>query len=159
MPRRAQVFKKEIVVDPKYKNAHVAKFINHIMQRGKKSLAQKIVYRAFDIVLEKTKRDPLTIFDQAIKNVAPTLEVKSRRIGGANYQIPFEVRGDRRNTLAFRWIIQAARARKGKPMAEKLAFELLNAARNQGAAIKKKEDTHKMAIANKAFAHYAHYTR
>lgn len=155
MPRRSQVFRKKTILDTKYKNALVGKFINHVMQRGKKTVAAKIVYGAFDIIAQKTKKDPLTLFDQAIKNVSPSLEVKSRRIGGANYQIPFEVRGDRKITLAMRWIIEAALAKKGKPMAQKLAQELIDASKNQGSAIKKKEDTHRMALANKAFAHYA----
>ena len=155
MPRRSQVFRKKITLDPKYKNALVGKFINHVMQRGKKTVATKIIYGAFDIIAKKTKRDPLVVFDHAIKNTSPSLEVKSRRIGGANYQIPFEVRGERKVTLAMRWIIEAALAKKGKPMAQKLAQELIDASRNQGAAIKKKEDTQRMALANKAFAHYA----
>lgn len=155
MPRRSQVFRKKPVVDTKYKNALVGRLINHIMQRGKKTVASKIVYSALDIIAEKTKKDPVTIFDHAIKNVSPSLEVKSRRVGGANYQIPFEVRGDRKVTLAMRWILEAASTKKGKPMAQKLAQELIDASRNQGSAIKKKEDTLRMALANKAFAHYA----
>lgn len=156
MARRKRLLKrKQTLVDPKYKNALVGKFINHIMRKGKKTLAQKIVYQAFDKIAEKTKKDPLVVFDQAIKNVSPVLEVKGRRIGGANYQVPFEVKGERKNTLAFRWIIEAARSRKGKPMAEKLALELIDASEKRGAAIKKKDNIYRMAIANKAFAYFA----
>jgi small subunit ribosomal protein S7 len=155
MPRRSQVFRKKINTDPKYKNALVERLIVHIMQRGKKTVATKIVYGAFDVIAEKTKKDPLAIFDRAIKNVSPSLEVKSRRIGGANYQIPFEVRGERRVALALRWILEATAAKKGKPTAQKLAQELIDASQGQGSAIKKKGDTHRMAFANKAFAHYA----
>jgi len=154
--RRKKKIKRTINPDPKYNNTLVAKFINQLMKRGKKSVAQRVLYRAFDILIEKSKtEDPLEIFDQAIKNVSPLVEVKSRRIGGAHYQVPREVRGERRTTLAIRWLIQAARAKKGKPMAEKLAAELLDASKNTGVAVKKKEDTHRMAEANKAFAHFA----
>lgn len=141
--------------DPIYKNVRVAKFINQVMKRGKKTIARKIVYGAFDIIKEKTKKDPLEIFEQALQNAAPLLEVRPRRIGGATYQVPVEVKGDRRITLATRWIIQAAKAKKGKPMKEKLAEELIDAANNTGAAIKRKRDTHRMAEANRAFAHFA----
>ncbi len=140
--------------DPKYQNLVAAKFINRMMTAGKKSVAQGVFYDAFDILAEQQK-DPVQIFDEAIKNVSPILEVKSKRIGGANYQVPREVRGERRLSLAIRWIIAAAQAKKGKPMAEKLAEELLLAAKNEGNAIKKKLDTHRMAEANKAFAHFA----
>lgn len=153
--RGKQATKRKIKPDPKFDNLVVAKFINLIMQKGKKTIAQKIIYNAFDIIKEKTKKDPISIFDLAIKNVSPVLEVKSRRIGGANYQIPVEVRGDRRMTLAMRWIINAARTRKGKPMREKIAQELTDASQRQGEAIKKKEDVHRMAEANRAFAHFA----
>jgi len=153
--RRKQATKRKIKPDSKFDNLVLAKFINLIMQKGKKTIAQKIIYNAFDIIKEKTKKDPISIFDQAIKNVSPILEVKSRRIGGANYQIPVEVRGDRRLTLAMRWIIGAARTRKGKPMQEKIAQELMDASQRQGEAIKKKEDVHRMAEANRAFAHFA----
>jgi small subunit ribosomal protein S7 len=153
--RGKQATKRKIKPDSKFDNLVLAKFINLIMQKGKKTIAQKIIYNAFDIIKEKTKKDPISIFDQAIKNVSPILEVKSRRIGGANYQIPVEVRGDRRLTLAMRWIIGAARARKGKPMQEKIAQELMDASQRQGEAIKKKEDVHRMAEANRAFAHFA----
>ena len=154
--RRKRKIKKDIKSDPKYDNILVAKFINHLMKDGKKSIAQKAFYKSFEIIEKVTKgKDPLDVFDQAIKNVSPILEVKSRRIGGAHYQVPREVRGERRNTLAIRWIIQAARNRKGKPIAQKLAEELLEASQNSGTAVKKRQDTHRMAEANKAFAHFA----
>jgi small subunit ribosomal protein S7 len=153
--RGKQAPKRKILPDPKYKNIHIAKFINYLMLKGKKSIAQTVVYGAFDILKEKTKQDPLDIFDQAIKNITPALEVKSRRVGGANYQIPIQVRGDRKLSLAYHWIINAARNKKGKPMEEKLAAEILAAYNNEGDAIKKKLDMHRMAEANKAFAHFA----
>lgn len=153
--RGKQVPKRKIQPDPKYNSIVIAKFINHIMRRGKKSTAERIVYNTFDLIQQKIKKDPLEIFDQAIKNVSPVVEVKARRIGGANYQIPVEVRGDRRLTLAMRWIIEATNDRKGKPIQEKLAQELMDAANQQGAAIKKKEDVYRMAEANRAFAHFA----
>ena len=156
MARRKKVYTKEYTPDPRYGNILVTKLINHVMLSGKKSVAQRVVYDAFDIVKEKTKKDPIEVFDLAIKNVAPALEVKGRRIGGANYQIPYEVKGERRNTLAFRWIIEAARNKKGQPMAQKLSGEILEAAKRQGVAIKKKEDVQKMAESNKAFAHFAY---
>lgn len=155
MGRRNKKEKRILLPDPKYKNLAVAKFVNNIMEEGKKSVAQTIVYKAFDIIRDKTQKDPVGIFSQAIKNVSPLLEVKSKRVGGANYQVPIEVKGDRRTALASRWIINAARSRKGKPMAVKLADELIEASKKQGSAIKKKEDTHRMAEANKAFAHFA----
>ena len=149
--------KRKILPDPKYKSINLAKFINYIMERGKKTVAQGIVYGAFDILKEKTKQDPLEIFDQAIKNVTPSLEVKSRRVGGANYQIPIPVRGERKIALSYHWIIDAARHKKGKPMAEKLANELFEAYQNQGDAVKKRMDVHRMAEANRAFAHFARF--
>lgn len=149
--------KRKILPDPKYKSVHVAKFVNYIMRRGKKTVAHGVVYGAFEMLREKTKQDPLEIFDQAIKNVSPVLEVKSRRVGGANYQIPIPVRGERKTALAYHWIIGAARHKKGKPMAEKLANELLDAYNNQGDAVKKKMDVHRMAEANRAFAHFARF--
>ena len=149
--------KRKILPDPKYKSTHIAKFINYIMERGKKTVAQNIVYRALDLLREKTKQDPLEIFDQAIKNVSPVLEVKSRRVGGANYQIPIPVRGERKMALAYHWVINAAGNKKGKPMAEKLANELFDAYNNQGDAVKKKQDVHRMAEANRAFAHFARF--
>ena len=133
----------------------VAKFINYVMRKGKKSVAQKIVYRTFELVEKKQKQDPVEIFDAAIRNVGPALEVKSRRIGGAAYQVPREVRGERRMNLAMRWILDGARSQKGRPMHECLADELIAASKNEGAAIKKKLDMHRMAEANKAFAHFA----
>jgi small subunit ribosomal protein S7 len=132
----------------------VARFTNHVMHRGKKSVAERIIYDAFDLIEQKAKKNPLTVFEQAIKNVMPVIEVKPRRVGGATLQVPVEVRSDRRIALAMRWIIQAAQARSGKSMAEKLSGELLDASQGLGAAIKKKDDTHKMAEANRAFAHY-----
>lgn len=147
--------KRNIDSDSVYKNVTVAKFINQVMRRGKKNVARKIVYDAFDIIGEKTKRDPLEIFEQALQSAAPLLEVRPKRIGGATYQVPIEVKGDRRITLAMRWIIQAAKTKKGKPMKEKLAEELIAASNNTGAAVKKKNDTHRMAEANRAFAHFA----
>jgi len=153
--RRKKKQKQIILPDPVYNNVTVAKFINQVMRKGKKTIAKKIVYGAFDIVKEKTKKEPLEIFEKAMSNASPLLEVKPKRIGGATYQVPVEVRGERRLTLAMRWIIEAAKSKKGKPMKEKLAEELINAANNTGVAIKKKEDTHKMAEANRAFAHFA----
>lgn len=147
--------KRKIKADYRYHNLEVAKFINYIMTRGKKTVAQKVVYDALDIISQKTKKNPLEVFNLAVKNVSPVLEVKGRRVGGANYQIPMPVRGDRKLSLAFRWLIAAAKARKGKPMREKLASELIDASNKEGAAIKKREDVHKMAEANKAFAHFA----
>lgn len=149
--------KRKILSDPRYKSINLAKFINYVMERGKKTVAQGIVYEAFDVLKEKTKQDPLEIFDQAIRNVTPALEVKSRRVGGANYQIPIPVRGERKVYLAYHWIIDAARNKKGKPMAEKLANELNDAYQNQGDAVKKKMDVHRMAEANRAFAHFARF--
>ena len=153
--RGKQAPKRKIAPDHKFNSILIARFINQIMRRGKKSIAEKVVYSAFDVISEKTKQDPLQIFEQAIKNIAPGVEVRSRRIGGANYQIPVEVRGARRETLAFRWIIEAARARKGKPMHQRMATELIDASKKQGDAMKKREDVHRMAEANRAFAHFA----
>lgn len=153
--RRKKTIKREISPDPAYNNIFVAKFINQVMRKGKKMLARRILYQTFDIIKEKTKKDPLEIFDQAVKNASPFLEVKAKRIGGATYQVPREVRGERRLTLAMRWIIQGAKSRKGKTMGEKLAEEMIDAANNTGWAVKKKTDTHRMAEANRAFAHFA----
>lgn len=140
----------------KYNSTRVEKFINSVMWDGKKSVARKVVYDALDIIKEKAKvENPVEVFDTAIRNVGPQMEIRSRRVGGANYQVPREVRPERRQALAYRWILAAARGTKGKPMAQKLATELLAAANNEGSAIKKKEDTHRMAEANKAFAHFA----
>jgi len=154
MPRRREVIKREIPPDPKYMNILVARFINNIMRRGKKSLAERILYRALEIIQERTKEDPLKIFEKSVSNVKPIIEVKSRRVGGATYQVPTEVRPERRTALAIRWLITYAQERSEKSMEEKLAAELLDAANNRGGAIKKKDDVHKMAEANKAFAHY-----
>lgn len=153
--RGKQAPKRELRPDAKYNSTLITKFINYIMQRGKKTVAQSIVYGAFDIIKEKSKQDPLTVFDAAMKNVAPILEVKSKRVGGANYQVPIEVRGDRRISLAMRWIITAASSKKGKAMKIKLAQELMEASMNQGDAVKKRADVHRMAEANRAFAHFA----
>ena len=141
--------------DLKYSNTQVAKFINHIMVEGRKAAARKIVYGAFDIIKEKTKKDPLEVFEKALENVAPLLEVRSKRVGGATYQVPVQVKEHRKESLATRWIIGAARGKKGRPMAEKLADELTAAYNREGTAYKKKEDTHRMADANRAFAHFA----
>ena len=151
---RGKTPKRIITPDPKYHSITISRFINQIMERGKKSVAQKVVYDCLEIVKEKTKKDPLEIFDGAMKNVAPDVEVKSKRIGGGNYQIPIAVVGDRRNALAFRWIIKAAKERKGAAMRNKLADELISAFNKEGAAIKKRQDTYKMAEANRAFAHF-----
>lgn len=151
--RRKRNFKRDIMPDPKHGNVLIAKFVNHLMKGGKKTTAQKVIYDSF-LILEKKDKSPLEIFDAAIKNVSPQLEVKSRRIGGANYQVPREVRGERKIALAIRWMIDAATKKKGKPMSEKLAEEFLLAANNEGTAIKKKLDTHRMADANRAFAHF-----
>jgi len=152
--RRKRKFTREILPDPKFQNVLVAKFINHLMTRGKKSIAQRVFYDAFELI-EKQQKDPMQIFDEAFKNVSPAMEVKSKRVGGANYQVPREVRGDRKITLATRWILNAARAKKGMPMSKRLAEEFLAAAKNEGTAIKKKQDMHRMAEANKAFAHFS----
>ena len=149
--------KRKILPDPKYGSTVIAKFVNYIMERGKKGTAQRIVYGAFDSVSQKLGQNAQEIFDQAIKNIAPTIEIKGRRIGGANYQVPIPVRGDRKYSLAFRWLIGAARSRKGKPMAEKLANEIMQAFNKEGDAIKKRNDVHKMAEANRAFAHFAQF--
>jgi len=154
MPRRREVTKREILPDPKYKNILVAKFINNIMRRGKKSTAERIFYGALDLIRDRTKDDPLKLFEKSVANAKPIIEVKSRRVGGATYQVPTEVRPERRTALAIRWLIAYAKERAEKSMEEKLAAELIDAANNRGGAIKKKEDVHKMAEANKAFAHY-----
>ena len=151
--RRAQI-KRQVEVDPVYGTKVITKFINSLMLDGKKTVAEKIVYRTFDIIKEKTKQDPLEIFNEAIKNVKPNLEVKSRRVGGATYQVPVEVRSERAQALAIRWLIDSSKKRGDKTMQERLSKEFLDASTNKGNAIKKKEDTHKMAEANKAFAHF-----
>lgn len=147
--------KRKIEGDIRYNDIDVAKFINYIMKDGKKTVAQRVVYSAFDIIKDKTKQDPRHVFNKALKNVAPLLEVRGKRVGGANYQVPHQVRGERRFVLAYRWIIAAAAARTGKPMGEKLAEELMAAFRNEGTAIKKRDDVHRQAESNKAFAHFA----
>lgn len=152
--RRKRKITREIIPDPKYGNVMIAKFINYVMRKGKKSVAQKVVYQTLDIIEKKHGQDPVLVFDNAMKNVGPLLEIRPRRIGGATYQVPREVRGNRRVALAYRWIIGAARSRKGKAMRDKLAEELVAASKNEGAAIKKKLDTHRMAEANRAFAHF-----
>ena len=154
MPRRGNVPKREILPDPMYGSVLVTKLVNSIMLDGKKGVAQKVVYGAFDIIKEKTDKEPLEVFTEAMENIMPSLEVKARRVGGANYQVPVEVRADRRQALAIRWLVGYARKRGGHTMREKLAGELMDAANNVGAAVKKREDTHKMAEANRAFAHY-----
>jgi small subunit ribosomal protein S7 len=152
--RRNRPKRREILPDVRYGNIVIAKFINNIMLQGKKSVAEAIVYGAFDIIAEKTGQDPVSVFGKAMNNVRPTLKVKSRRVGGSTYQIPLEVRPEERDALAMRWIIGFSRKRKGNTMRARLAAEFMDAARNEGASVKKKEDTHKMADANKAFAHY-----
>ncbi|MBX4187638.1 MAG: 30S ribosomal protein S7 [Candidatus Doudnabacteria bacterium] len=160
MPRKARSYKKHPVnADNRYNSVKISKFINYVMERGKKSTAQRIVYDAFSFIEEKMKADPKTVFEQAIKNVSPMVEVKGRRIGGANYQVPMEVMEPRKTSLGMKWVIDAARSKKGKPMAEKLGEELMEAFNKLGAAIKKREDVHKMAEANKAFAHFARFQR
>ena len=154
MPRRRVVEKRKILADPKFQDRLVAKFINDLMRQGKKSTAEQICYGAFDQVEAKLKDDPLKVFKKALDNVKPVVEVKSRRVGGATYQVPVEVRQDRRVALAMRWLIEYSRGRGEKTMMEKLAGEIIDAAANRGNAVKKREDTHKMAEANKAFAHY-----
>ncbi len=147
--------KRTVPPDFKYHSVVVEKLIHYIMERGKKTVAQKVVYGAFSEIEAKAKRNPVEVFEQALKNVQPVVEVKSRRIGGANYQIPIEVRGDRRLSLGLRWLIRAAQLKRGRPMAQKLADEIILASQNQGDAVKKKEDVHRMAEANRAFAHFA----
>ena len=154
MPRRRVVAKREVLPDPKFGNVTLAKFMNHVMISGKKSIAERIVYGAMDVVKAKMNRDPLEVFSEALENIAPLVEVKSRRVGGATYQVPVEVRASRRTALAMRWLISFARARTEKTMAERLAAELILASKGEGNTIKKKEDTHRMAEANRAFAHY-----
>ncbi len=152
--RRRRPEKRSILPDPVYNDVGVARFINYLMERGKKGLSEKILYGSFDIIQQKTKSDPLELFKKAIENVAPIVEVKSKRVGGATYQVPVEVRTNRRQALAYRWIIGFAKKRSQKTMSEKLAAELIGAANNEGGSIKKREDTHRMAEANKAFAHF-----
>ncbi len=152
--RKRQAVKRDVLPDPIYKSKVVTKLINQIMRDGKKGTAQKILYESFEIVKDKTKKEPMEVFEEAMKNIKPALEVKSRRVGGSNYQVPVEVKPERAQALAFRWLINYARLRNGHSMAENLANEIIDAASGTGASVKKREDTHKMAEANKAFAHY-----
>ncbi len=154
MPRKGYIAKRDVLPDPIYNSKVVTKLINNIMLDGKKSVAQKIVYGAFDIIKEKEQKDPLEVFETALNNIMPVLEVKARRVGGATYQVPLEIRAERRQTLGLRWLVIYARKRNEKTMAEKLAAEIIDATNQNGGAYKKKEDTHRMAEANKAFAHY-----
>ncbi|MGB6838027.1 MAG: 30S ribosomal protein S7 [Dehalococcoidia bacterium] len=154
MPRRARVIKREVPPDAKYRSQMLAAFINKVMQRGKKGVAERIVYGALDRIETQTRRNPLETFEMAVRNATPMLEVKPRRVGGATYQVPVDIRAERRLALAVRWLLRSARARRGRCMAERLAAEFMDAASNQGATIKRKEDTHRMAEANRAFVHY-----
>jgi small subunit ribosomal protein S7 len=154
MSRRNRAVKREIKPDIRYNSLTVQEFINRMMRGGKKSVAQRVMYDTFDVIEQRAKRNPLDVFDQAIRNVTPTIEVKPRRVGGATIQVPVEIAPERRLTLAMRWVLAAARSRGGKSMAERLSGELMDAAQGQGSAIKKREDTHKMAESNRAFAHY-----
>lgn len=154
MPRKGGIRRRELLPDPKYGDTLVTRFINNMMNRGKKSIAEGILYRSLDIIADKAKTEPLGVFKRAVDNTKPMVEVRSRRVGGATYQVPVEVRPDRRLSLSLRWLINSARARSEKAMDEKLAAELMDAANQRGNAVKKKEDTHRMAEANRAFAHY-----
>jgi small subunit ribosomal protein S7 len=154
MPRRARVIKRDIRPDAKYQSEDLSRFINKVMMQGKKSIAERVVYKAMDLIEVQTHRSSLDTFEQALRNVTPVVEVKPRRVGGATYQVPVDIRPERRSALAIRWLINSARARRGKSMAEKLAAELMDAAAGQGVTVKKKEDTHRMAEANRAFVHY-----
>ena len=154
MPRRGGVPKRDVLPDPLYKSKVVTKLINQVMYDGKKGVAQRIVYDAFDIINEKTGREAIEVFNQAMENIMPLLETKARRVGGCNYQVPIEVRPDRRQTLGLRWLVTFTRKRSERTMCERLAAEIMDAANNTGASVKKREDVHKMAEANKAFAHY-----
>ena len=154
MPRRRIIAKREVLPDPKYGNVTLAKFMNHVMVSGKKSVSEKIVYGALDIVHEKLKRDPIEVFDEALESISPMVEVKSRRVGGATYQVPVEVRPSRRIALSMRWLVEYARGRGEKSMRQRLAGEIIDASQGKGNAVKKREDVHRMAEANKAFSHY-----
>ncbi|MFH1661492.1 MAG: 30S ribosomal protein S7 [Candidatus Falkowbacteria bacterium] len=153
--RGKQAPKRKIQGDTKFNDSDIAKFINYLMKKGKKTVAQKVVYDCFDIIKEKTKQDPRHVFRKALKQVSPLLEVRGKRVGGANYQVPFQVKGDRRFNLGCKWIIEASNARKGKPMYEKLADEILDASQGEGSAVRKRADVHRMAESNRAFAHFA----
>ena len=157
MPRRAKVERRVPAPDARYNSEVLAKFINRVMQRGKKGLAERIVYGSFDIIADRTGRNPLEVFEQALYNATPVLEVKPKRVGGATYQVPVQIEGSRRTSLAMRWLLGSARSRNGKSMQEKLANELLDAFNNTGATIKRREDTHRMAEANRAFSHYGRF--
>jgi small subunit ribosomal protein S7 len=154
MPRRAKVPQRLVLPDPKYNNKNITRMVGRLMWDGKRSLAERIIYSALDLVEQRSRRNPVDVFEQALRNATPTLEVKPRRVGGSTYQVPVEIRGERRMALAMRWLINSARSRSGKSMAEKLAAELMDAAAGQGTTIRKREETHKMADANKAFSHY-----
>ncbi|MCK1995234.1 MULTISPECIES: 30S ribosomal protein S7 [Peribacillus] len=154
MPRKGPVTKRDVLPDPIYNSKLVTRLINKLMVDGQRGKSQKILYSAFDLIKERTGNEPIEVFDQALKNIMPVLEVKARRVGGANYQVPVEVRPDRKSTLGLRWLVKYSRLRGEKTMEERLAYEIMDAANNTGAAVKKREDTHKMAEANKAFAHY-----
>lgn len=154
MPRRRVVAKREVLPDPKYGNGTLAKFVNHVMVSGKKAVAERIVYGALDLVEQRLKRNPVETFEEALNNIAPMVEVKSRRVGGATYQVPVEVRASRRTALAMRWLVDYSRGRSEKSMAQRLAGEIADAAQGRGSAVKKREDVHRMAEANKAFSHY-----
>ncbi|AWF79804.1 30S ribosomal protein S7 [Microbulbifer sp. A4B17] len=154
MPRRRVVAKREVLPDPKFGNVTLAKFMNHVMISGKKSVAERIVYGALETVSEKLNKDPIEVFEESLENIAPMVEVKSRRVGGATYQVPVEVRPSRRMALAMRWLVEFSRKRGEKSMAQRLANEMIDAAQNKGGAVKKREDVHRMAEANKAFSHY-----
>ncbi|HEY7994237.1 MAG TPA: 30S ribosomal protein S7 [Candidatus Eremiobacteraceae bacterium] len=154
MPRKGPAPKRQVLPDPRFNSRTIARFVNKLMLRGKKSTAEQITYGAFDILKSKTGKDPMEVFTQALNNAMPLVEVRPRRVGGATYQVPMEVRPDRRQAMGMRWLITFARSRPGRTMQERLASELLDAANNQGASVKKREDTHRMAEANKAFAHY-----
>jgi small subunit ribosomal protein S7 len=157
MPRRGTIAKREVVPDARYDSIAVQKFINKVMQRGKKSVAERIVYDALEIAAERVKKTPMEVFDQALRNASPSIEVKPKRVGGATYQVPVEVKAERRMALAMRWLLISARNRSGRPMRERLAGELLDAYNNTGTTIKRKEDVHRMAEANRAFAHYGRF--
>jgi small subunit ribosomal protein S7 len=154
MPRRGKIVKRKVPPDARFNSVNVQQFINKVMQRGKKSTAERIVYDALDIAAERLKKSPIEVFDQALRNASPTIEVKPRRVGGATYQVPIEVKSDRRTSLAMRWILVSARNRSGRPMHERLATEFMDAYNNTGSTIKRKEDVHRMAESNRAFAHY-----
>jgi small subunit ribosomal protein S7 len=157
MPRRATIIKRQLPPDARFSNINVQQFINKVMKNGKKSVAERIVYTALDVAADRLKRTPLEVFEIAIRNASPTIEVRPKRVGGATYQVPVEVKSDRRAALAMRWILAAARARTGRPMHERLATELMDAFNNTGNSIKRKEDVHKMAEANRAFSHYGRF--